>query len=193
MILMAASKAIPIMRSGRTRRYGCSAAVHVAPAWNLLTGVAQSGSTDVLYQDGFRLPERNENQRWQFMGRKAFGRNLVSLSSISLSVDSEIPARMTESLRHTLRHTFRAGFTFQCHGTPCLLYRRGTRQRHAANGPHLPAVQQHYDVAADHGQAAAYHGARLVQDSESRGLMIDTQCARRSPSAALPTTSIRNT
>jgi len=158
-------------RSGRTKRYGL---LQQFSSRRLGTYSLEwrSGSTDVLYQDGFRLPEQNENERWQFMGRKAIGRNLVSLSSISLVVDSQIPERMTESLRHTLRHTFRLGSRFNVRNTAFYtneeldsdMLQTGRSYRQFSSISTWRPTRQ-----------LLVTGRGLVQDSESRGMTNDTQ------------------
>ena len=158
-------------RSGRTKRYGF---LQQFSSRRLGTYSMEwrSGSTDVLYQDGFRLPERNDNERWQFMGRKAFGRNLVSLSSLSLVVDSQIPERMTESLRHTLRHTFRAGSRFNIRNTAFytneeldseMLQTGRTYRQFSSITTWRPSRRM------------LITGRGLLQDSEARGLASDSQ------------------
>lgn len=160
------------LRSGRTRRYGALQQYTSRRLGNYSLEWGK-GSTDILYQDGFRLPERNENQRWQFMGRKTFGRNMISLSSISLSVDSEIPARQTESLRHTLRHTFRAGSSFNIRNTVFYtdekldseMLRTGRTYRQLSSiTTWRPNTAKRLLITA----------RGLLQDSMSRGLMLDT-------------------
>ena len=158
-------------RSGRTTRYGM---LQQFSSRRLGTYSMEwrSGSTDVLYQDGFRLPERNDNERWQFMGRKAFGRNLFSLSSLGLVVDSQIPERMTESLRHTLRHTFRVGSRFNVRNTAFytneeldseMLQTGRTYRQFSSITTWRPFRRM------------LITGRGLLQDSESRGLASDSQ------------------
>ena len=157
--------------SGRTKRYGLLQQFSSRRLGNYSLEW-RSGSTDVLYRDGFRIPERNDNERWQFMGRKAFGRNLVSLSSISLVVDSEIPERMTESLRHTLRHTFRLGSHFNVRNTAFytneeldseMLQTGRTYRQFSSITTWRPS------------RRLLITGRGLVQDSASRGMMTDSQ------------------
>lgn len=166
-------------RSGRTTRYGF---LQQFSSRRLGTYSMEwrSGSTDVLYQDGFRLPERNDNERWQFMGRKAFGRNVFSLSSLSLVVDSQIPERMTESLRHTLRHTFRAGSRFNVRNTAFytneeldseMLQTGRTYRQFSSITTWRPS------------RRLLITGRGLVQDSEARGLASDSQVQTASVSS----------
>jgi len=75
------------------------------------------GVTDSLYADGFNLPTVNDNRRWEFKGRKAIGRNLISLVSRNLEVDAQEPDTQTDSIRHTLQHRFRAGSRFNLQNT----------------------------------------------------------------------------
>src|SRR5210317_2253944 len=77
-------------RSGRTKRYGFLQQ-YTSRRLGSYSLEWRTGSTDRVYEDGFRVPERNESESWQFRGRKAFGRNLFSLSSRNLVVDSETP------------------------------------------------------------------------------------------------------
>lgn len=159
-------------RAGRTRRYGLLQQ-YSSRRLGTYSFEWRRSSTNTLYQDGFRLPEINDNERWQFMGRKAIGRNMFSLSSLNLVVDSEIPARRTESLRHTLRHSFRAGSNFNISNTAFYtdeeldseMLQTGRTYRQ------LSSITTWRPMTA---KRLLITGRGLLQDSESRGLMNDS-------------------
>lgn len=106
----------PFRRVARTRSHGFRQQLstkHLG-AYSL---EFRRGMTDSLYADGFTLPTRNDNQRWDFKGRKAIGRNNISLTSRRLEVDAQEPDTRQDSLRHTVRHNFRAGSSFNLQNT----------------------------------------------------------------------------
>jgi hypothetical protein len=159
-------------RSGRTKRYGFLQQ-YSSRRLGSYSLEWRAGSTDRVYEDGFRLPERNENESWQFLGRKAFGRNLFSLSSRNLVVDSETPERQTESLRHTLRHSFRIGSSFDVRNT--VFY--SNEELDSAMLKTGRTYRQVSSITTWRPQTARrllITGRGLIQDSESRGLIDGT-------------------
>ena len=106
----------PFRRTARTRSHGFRQQLS-SRRLGIYSLEFRRGMTDSLYADGFTLPTRNDNQRWEFKGRKVFGRNSVSLTSRNLEVDAQEPDIRTDSLRHTVRHNFRAGSRFNLQNT----------------------------------------------------------------------------
>jgi hypothetical protein len=106
----------PFRRTARTKSSGFRQQLS-SKRLGLYSLEFRRGQTDSLYSDGFTLPARNDNRRWEFRGRKMIGRNNISLTSRSLEVDAQEPNTRTDSLRHTVRHNFRAGSRFNLQNT----------------------------------------------------------------------------
>ena len=106
----------PFRRTARTRSHGFRQQLS-SKRFGIYSLEFRRGLTDSLYADGFTLPAQNDNQRWEFKGRKVFGRNNIALTSRSLEVDAQQPNTMTDSMRHTVRHSFRAGSRFNLQNT----------------------------------------------------------------------------
>ncbi len=106
----------PFRRTARTRSHGFRQQLS-SERLGIYSLEYRRGLTDSLYADGFTLPTRNDNQRWELKGRKVIGRNNFSLTSRSLEVDAQEPDIRTDSLRHTLRHNFRTGTRFNLQNT----------------------------------------------------------------------------
>jgi hypothetical protein len=106
----------PFRRTARTRSHGFRQQLS-SKRLGTYSVEFRRGMTDSLYADGFTLPTRNDNQRWEFKGRKVIGRNNFSVNSRSLGADAQQPDIRTDSLRHTVRHNFRAGTRFNLQNT----------------------------------------------------------------------------
>ena len=125
--------------------------------------------TDSLYADGFTLPQRNDNQRWEFKGRKVIGRNNFSLNSRAVEVDAQEPDVRTDSLRHTVRHNFRAGSRFNLQNTFFVTDEQFESDFLMSDRTY----QQLYSLATwrpDKANRWLVTGRGLFQDNESAGL-----------------------
>lgn len=107
---------LPFRRTARTKSHGFRQQLS-SKRLGIYSLEFRRGVTDSLYADGFSLPTVNDNQRWEFKGRKVIGRNNLSITSRSLEVDAQEPDIQTDSLRHTVRHRFRAGSRFSLQNT----------------------------------------------------------------------------
>ena len=158
----------PFRRTARTRSHGFRQQLS-SKRLGLYSLEFRRGMTDSLYADGFTLPAKNDNKRWEFKGRKAFGRNNISLTSRSLEVEAQEPNTTTDSLRHTIRHTLRAGSRFNLQNTFFV-----TDEKFDSDFLQSDRVyQQLYSLATwrpDKANRWFITGRGLFQDNESAGL-----------------------
>ena len=130
-------------------------------------------SNDLLYLDGFRIPERRTSERWQFQGRKTLGRNSFVLNSRNIEIDSEVPERLNESLRHSLRHSYRtvsgldirnSAFVSSEHIDSDMLETESTFRQFSSILTWRPQSSRRILVS----------GRGFVQDSSSRGFNVES-------------------
>ena len=106
----------PFRQTARTRSHGFRQQLSTRRL-GIYSLEFRRGMTDSLYEDGLTLPTRNDNQRWEFKGRKSIGRNNFSLMSRKLEVDAQQPDTRRDMSRHTVLHKFRAGKRFDVQNT----------------------------------------------------------------------------
>ena len=158
----------PFRRTARTRSHGFRQQLS-SKRLGIYSLEFRRGMTDSLYADGFTLPQRNDNQRWEFKGRKVIGRNNFSLNSRAVEVDAQEPDVRTDSLRHTVRHSFRAGSRFNLQNTFFVTDEQFESDFLMSDRTY----QQLYSLATwrpDKANRWLVTGRGLFQDNESAGL-----------------------
>lgn len=157
-----------VRRTARTRSHGFRQQLS-SKRLGIYSLEHRRGRTNSLYADGFTLPTINDNQRWEFKGRKVVGRNNISVNSRSLKVDAQEPDIRTDSTRHTVRHNFRAGSRFNLQNTFFV-----TDEKFDSEFLQSDRVyQQLYSLATwrpDKANRWLITGRGLFQDTDSAGL-----------------------
>ena len=163
----------PYRRTARTRSHGFRQQLS-SRRLGIYSLEFRRGMTDALYADGFTVPTKNDNQRWVFKGRKAVGRNSVSLTSRRMKVEAQQPDIDTDSLRHTVRHHFRAGSRFNLQNTYFLTDEQFDSQFLQSDRTY----QQLYSLATwrpDRANRWLITGRGLFQENESAGLLSGSE------------------
>ena len=163
----------PYRRTARTRSHGFRQQLS-SRRLGIYSLEFRRGMTDSLYADGFTVPTKNDNQRWVFKGRKAIGRNSLSLTSRRMEVEAQQPDIDTDSLRHTVRHHFRAGSRFNLQNTYFLTDEQFDSEFLQSDRTY----QQLYSLATwrpDRANRWLVTGRGLLQENESAGLLSGSE------------------
>lgn len=163
----------PYRRTARTRSHGFRQQLS-SRRLGIYSLEFRRGMTDSLYADGFTVPTKNDNQRWVFKGRKAIGRNSLSLTSRRMEVEAQQPDIDTDSLRHTVRHHFRAGSRFNLQNTYFLTDEQFDSEFLQSDRTY----QQLYSLATwrpDRANRWLVTGRGLFQENESAGLLSGSE------------------
>lgn len=168
-------------RSGRIKTYGAIQRF-TSRRLGAYSFEWRKGSIDTLYQDGFRLPQISESENWQFLARKTIGRNLFTLASRGQDVNSQIPERTNNNLRHSLRHSFRIGAGLDVTNTAFLSDEELDSEMLSTGRTYrqLNSVVSWRPMTA---KRLLISGRGLIQDSEFSNTMQTTEARSASASA----------